>query len=81
MGRQVVRSRDGTFAPGTAPGPGRPAGWAKAFRRACTEEDIEAIVHKLVEAAKEGDRGAATVILRLCVPVIRETVEEILEER
>jgi hypothetical protein len=78
--RGVVRNTNGTFAQGTAPGPGRPAGWARAFRRACSENDVEEIVRALVEAAKQGDRGAATLILRLCVPAIRETREECLEE-
>lgn len=80
MMREVKRNTNGTFANGTAPGPGRPAGWARAFRRACSENDVEEIVRALVSSAKEGDRGAATLILRLCVPVIRETREEWLEE-
>lgn len=80
MMREVKRNTNGTFANGTAPGPGRPAGWARAFRRAVTEEDIEEIVRALVSSAKEGDKGAATLLLRLCVPVIRETHAEFLEE-
>ena len=80
MMREVKRNTNGTFANGTAPGPGRPAGWARAFRRAVTEEDIEEIVRALVSAAKESDKGADTLLLRLCVPAIRETREECLEE-
>lgn len=80
MASEVKRNTNGTFAQGTAPGPGRPAGWARAFRRAVTEEDLQAIVEALVERAKSGDLGAATAVLKLCVPVICETVEELCED-
>jgi len=77
---EYKRDGNGRFVRGTAPGPGRPAGWARAFRRACSEDDVEEIVRALVSAAKAGDLKAAELILRRAVPDVQPTREEVLEE-
>lgn len=63
-----MRDAGGRFAAGTAPGPGRPAGWNEAFRRACTPEDLRRIIAAVVKKAKSGDLKAAELILRRTIP-------------
>ena len=63
--KPIKRASDGTFAPGGPGGPGRPAGTGEhraALLRACSPEDVEAIVEALVEKAKQGDAQAARVL-------------------
>src|SRR5207302_545944 len=62
----------GRFAKGNAGGPGNPFGRKVAAMRqvvqeAVSEEDLRAIVGKLVEQAKEGNIAAAKLVLAYAV--------------
>jgi hypothetical protein len=65
---QAGRDAKGRFAKGNLGGPGNPharrvAQYRRAVWHAVTDEDIEAIVRRQVEKAKEGDTAAAKLLL------------------
>ena len=75
---QAVISRDnrGRFERGHAGGPGRPPRvvedrYREALQAACTPEELQAIVARVVKAALEGDLAAAKLVLDRMVPVDR----------
>ncbi len=80
------RDDHGRFLPGHAGGPGNPharqvAKLRSALLNAVTEEDMDAIVRKLVEQAKEGDIHAAKeVILRTLGRPVESDLLERLEQ-
>ena len=41
--------------------------WREAFDRACSPDDLEAIVRRAVADAKKGDRHAREVVLAYCL--------------
>lgn len=64
--KRSKRDQKGQFQPGTAPGPGRPAGsreYREALRRACSADDVTRIVWVLRDLAFEGDTHAARLLL------------------
>jgi hypothetical protein len=66
---QRGRNAKGQFLPGSSGGPGRPSGriaveeWRRAFAQAVTSADIKAIVGRLVQAARNGEKWAITEVL------------------
>ena len=75
----AVNGRDGAgrFTPGNPGGPGNPyakrvAALRAAMLDAVTEEDVRAIVGKLVELAKAGNVPAAKEVLDRCLGKILE---------
>lgn len=79
-GPKQARTRTGKFAPGVS---GNPAGKPKGARHRVTllaerlmEDDAEAVVRAVIDAAKAGDVGAAKLVLdRLCPPRKDRAVE------
>ncbi len=76
------RDHNGRFTKGNPGGPGNPLGGQVARLRAAlinavSEQDMEAIIYKLVEKARSGDTAAAKVVLERCLG--RPTEPDILE--
>ncbi len=70
----------GRFTAGNAGGPGNPFGRRVAelrtvFLEAVTREDLQSIVAKVVEKAKEGDLAAAKLLLQYTIGKPAETVD------
>ena len=74
--RQRQRAKDGRFAPGAKPGPGRPKGRrnktvlldAAARVEELTASELDAIVEGVITAAKSGDTQAAKLLLDRVAP-------------
>lgn len=71
-GENGERLSNGRFAPGNAGGPGNPhfrrvASLRSAMLKSITDEDIAAIINRMIEAAKEGDLNAAKLILSYAI--------------
>ena len=78
------RDQTGRFARGNAGGPGNPLGGQVARLRsaligAVSEEDMRAIIAKLVEKAKGGDTSAVKVLLERCLgrPIEHDILERL----
>lgn len=78
------RDRNGRFTSGNPGGPGNPHGGQIARLRAAlihavSEDDVRAIIGKLVEKAKAGDTAAAKVVLERCLgkPVEADLIERL----
>jgi hypothetical protein len=75
-GNGRTRTKDGRFAPGTKPGPGRPKGRrnktalldAAARVEEMTARELDQIVEGVINAAKAGDTQAAKLLLDRVAP-------------
>jgi uncharacterized protein YjcR len=81
---ELGRRADGRFAKGNVGGPGNPnaahvARLRKALFEAVTEDDLKAIIQKMVEKAKEGDIAAAKEVIErlLGKPVADDFMERL----
>ena len=81
--RETVRKPNGHFAPGTAPGPGRPKGFdfKKALCRFIDENDYDIdeaagrLALRLFELAMDGDMQAARIWLDRCYGPVRQEID------
>lgn len=70
--KPTLRDSAGRFVPGTAPGPGRPAGYARSFAEVVTPEALAEVLTVVLDAARKGDLRAADLILRRALPAAVE---------